>query len=63
MEVYMSCIFICYDIKQKNFFEKNDEHNLIYGAHPKTHKLFWVYERNEHFNELLKEWANKAHSF
>lgn len=56
----MVCIFTCYDVKQKKFFEKNGEHNLIYGLHPKTHKTFWVYERNEHFNELLREWTNRV---
>lgn len=59
----MVCIFTCYDINQKNFFEKNGEHNLIYGLHPKTYKQFWVYERNEHFNKLLNEWTNKVHLF
>lgn len=52
----MSCIFTCYDVKQKNFFEKNGEHNLIYGLHPKTKKKFWVYERNIRLNELLCKW-------
>ena len=59
----MTCIFTCYDIKQKKYFEKNGVHNLIYGLHPKTHKMFWVYERNEYFNTLLNEWEHKAHSF
>lgn len=58
----MICIFTCYDIKQKKFFEENGEHNLIYGLHPKTLKSFWVYERNENFNKLLKEWSNKSRS-
>lgn len=58
----MSCIFTCYDAKQKIFFEKNGQHNLIYGLHPKTNKKFWVYERNEKFNQLLKEWVLLAHS-
>ena len=59
----MSCIFVCYDVKQKKYFEENNEYNLIYGLHPKTHKTFWVYERNEHFNKLLNEWVNKGNSY
>ena len=59
----MICIFTCYNIKQKKYFEKNGEHNLIYGIHPKTKKMFWVYERNENFNKLLNEWVDKIHSF
>lgn len=59
----MFCIFTCYNLKQKNFFEKKGEHNLIYGLHPKTYKQFWVYERNEHLNKLLKEWDDISHSF
>ena len=58
----MVCIYTCYDIKQKKFFERNGEHNLIYGLHPKTLKQFWVYERNEHFNQLLKEWVDNIRS-
>lgn len=58
----MICIFTCYDIKQKKFFEKHGEHDLIYGLHPKTLKSFWVYERNEHLNRLLEEWTNNRRS-
>ena len=50
----MSCIFTCYATIQTKFFEKNGIHDLIYGLHPKTLKPFWVYERNEKFNAVLK---------
>lgn len=53
----MTCIFTCYDINQKRFFEKNGEKNLIHGLHPKTYKSFWVYERTEKLNTLIKEWG------
>lgn len=52
----MSCIFTCYDTKQKKFFEQNGLYDLIYGLHPKTLKPFWIYERTKKFNEVLKIW-------
>ena len=57
----MSCIFTCYDTIQKKFFEKNGIHDLIYGLHPKSLKPFWVYERNEKFNAVLKKWSETSH--
>ena len=54
----MSCIFPCYDTKQKKFFEENGLRDLIYGLHPKTLKPFWVYERNNQFNMILQKWKN-----
>ena len=57
----MSCIFTCHDTIQKKFFEKNGIHDLIYGLHPKTLKPFWVYERNEKFNAVLKKWSETSH--
>lgn len=54
----MSCIFTCYDTTQKKFFEKNGLRDIIYGLHPKTLRPFWVYERNDLFNDLLKIWKD-----
>ena len=56
----MSCIFTCYDTAQKKFFELNGLHDLIYGLHPKTLRPFWVYERNEKFNEVLSVWKETS---
>lgn len=50
-------IYVTYDINQKRFFEKNGEKNLIYGLHPKSYKRFWIFERNNKINKLLKEWG------
>lgn len=55
----MSYIFTCYDNTQKKFFETNGITDILYGLHPKTMKPFWVYERNEKFNIVFKEWLNQ----
>lgn len=38
-------IFICYDTKQKKYFEQNGFKDVISGLHKKTLKPFWIYER------------------
>ena len=55
----MSCIFTCYDNTQKKFFETNGITDILYGLHPKTMKPFWIYERNEKFNIVFKEWLSQ----
>lgn len=52
-------IYITYDTELKKFLESNNCYDVIYGLHPKTHNMFWVYERSELLNGLLDEWFKK----
>ena len=55
----MSIIYTCYDNKQKDFFNKNGLQDILTGRHIKTGKRFWVFERTEKLNEVLKRWNQK----
>lgn len=59
MDKNNSCIYITYDVNLKTYLKNNNISDILYGMHPKTNKLFWVYERNENFNKILNEWLNK----
>ena len=52
-------IFICYDTKQKKYFEQNGCKDVISGRHKKTLKPFWIYERNEKFDKCFEDWLSK----
>ena len=52
-------IFICYDVKQKKYFERNGFKDLVSGLHKKTLKPFWIYERNEKFDKCFEDWLSK----
>lgn len=51
-----SCIYVTYDINFHKYLKEKGIMDLIYGLHPKTKCVFWVYERNERFNIELKKW-------
>lgn len=53
------CIFTCYDKIQKKYFESQGLTSLIYGLHPKTMKIFWVFERTDYFNKVFQEWSSR----
>lgn len=55
----MNIIYTCYDNKQKEFFNKNGLQDILTGRHIKTGKRFWVFERTEKLNEVLKRWNQK----
>ena len=52
-------IFICYDVKQKKYFERNGFKDVVSGLHKKTLKPFWLYERNEKFDKCFEDWLSK----
>lgn len=51
-----SLFYITYDINLKKHLSNNGVKDIIYGMNPNTNKLFWVYERNDTLNRLLKTW-------
>ena len=52
-------IFICYDTKQKKYFEQNGFKDVVSGLHKKTLKPFWIYERNEKSDKCFEDWLSK----
>ena len=54
-----NCIYITYDKNLKEYLRKNGIENILYGLHPKTLKMFWVYKRDNILQEKLDFWFNK----
>lgn len=50
MEDNKSCIYITYDNKLKKYLDSIGIKNILYGLNPKSHNLFWVYERSKKLN-------------
>ena len=54
-----SKLFPCYFIPLRDFLSKNGVKYELVGLHPKTHKMFWVYIKDEKLNKLTLEWSKK----
>lgn len=54
-----SKLFPCYSIPLRDFLSKNGIKYELVGLHPKTHKMFWVYIKDEELNKLTLEWSKK----
>ncbi len=54
-------LFVCYNKIQRNFFRNNGIKEILYGLHPKTLKPFWVFVRNEIFEEYMQTWIKRKH--
>ena len=54
-----NCIYITYDKNLKEYLRKYGIENILYGLHPKTLKMFWVYKRDSVLQEKLDFWFNK----
>lgn len=52
-------IYVTYDTKLKEYLESNNCYDVVYGLHPRTKNMFWVYERSDLLNQLLSKWFNK----
>lgn len=56
MDHKQNCIYITYDGNLKRYLTKNGIDSILYGLHPKTKRMFWVYQRDEKLNEQLVNW-------
>lgn len=52
-------VYICYDKIQRNFFRDKGIRDVVYGIHPKTQKMFWVFLQTEEFDKAIKEWLGE----
>ena len=55
-----NCIYVTYDYNLKQYLRKFNIENILYGLHPKTNRMFWVYERNCNLQEKLDNWFKKV---
>lgn len=56
--------YCCYSVALRRFLFDNGLRYEFVALNPNSKKTFWVYERNEKLNRLLKEWSSrKKHTF
>jgi hypothetical protein len=54
-----SKLFPCYSIPLRDFLTSHGIRYELVGLHPETHKMFWVYIKDEKLNTLTSEWSKK----
>lgn len=54
-----ACIYTTYDKDLKKYFDDIGIRNILYGLNPKTHNMFWVYERTQLFNQILQDYYKR----
>ena len=52
-----SKLFPCYSIPLRDFLTSHGVRYELVGMHPETHKMFWVYIKDEKLNTLTSEWS------
>ena len=59
VKIKQSKLFPCYSIPLRDFLTSKGIRYELVGLHPETHKMFWVYIKNEELNKAMREWSNK----
>ncbi len=52
----LNVIYVSYDSNFKKYAYEHGIENILYGLHPKTNKMFWVYKRDEKLDIVLQQW-------
>ena len=56
----MHSVYLTYDVRLKQHLKNKGFRYIICGLSPnEPHNTFWVYERNELFNNVLSEWLSQ----
>lgn len=56
----MRSVYLTYDVKLKQHLKNKGFKYIICGLSPnEPHNTFWVYERDELFNNILNEWLSQ----
>ena len=53
-----NCIYVTYDHNLKQYLHECNIEDILYGLHPKTNRMFWVFERHELLQKKLDQWFN-----
>ena len=54
-----SKLFPCYSIPLRDFLTSHGVRYELVGLHPETHKMFWVYIKDEKLNIFASEWSKR----
>ncbi len=52
-------LYCCYSLKVRDYLRENGLRYELVAENPNSHKIFWVYVRNEKLDKLLAEWSIK----
>ena len=56
----MRTVYLTYDVKLKQYLKEKSFKYIICGLSPnEPHNTFWVYEKNDSFNEALNQWLSQ----
>ena len=56
----MSCIYVTYDINMRRHLNENGCRYILCGLNPNSKDTFWVFERTDKLNVLVKQWFNNT---
>lgn len=54
----MSCIYVTYDINIRRHLNEHGFRYILCGLNPNNKDMFWVFERTDELNKLVKQWFN-----
>lgn len=49
-------IYTTYDINLRRFLTEHGHRYILFGKNVNSNDMFWVFERNEDLNQLVKQW-------
>lgn len=50
-------LYCCYSLKVRDYLRENGLRYELVAENPNSHKIFWVYIRNEKLDRLLTKWS------
>lgn len=50
-------LYCCYSLNLRQYLERHGLKYELAALNPNTHKLFWIYEKNNELDKLLTEWT------
>lgn len=55
-----SCIYVTYDVNMRRFFNEHGHRYILFGKNVNSDDMFWVFERTEDLNKLIKQWFDNS---
>ena len=51
-----NCIYVTYDVNLRRFLNAHGHRYILFGKNVNSDDMFWVFERTEDLNKLIKQW-------
>ena len=52
-------LYCCYSLNLRKYLQNNGVNYHLCGLNPNSHKMFWVFVKDEKLNNLLNTWTAK----